>query len=187
MVDVWVLIVVPLVIVALFLIITYNTLIARRLRINESWSNVDTELKRRHDLIPNLVEVVRAYAQHERALFENVARLRAQSLAEAKDTEKRLGTERLLAQQLTKLLGVAEAYPRLLANDNFLKLQDQLTETEDRIQAARRFYNANVRDYNNAVQQFPSNIVARWFRFKVHIYFELPNLAERRPPKTTIA
>lgn len=166
----------------LFVIVQFNKLTSLRLRTSESWSNVDTELKRRHDLIPNLVATVKGYAKHERDLFERVATLRSQALVNKEDSPARLEGERQLAQSLGRLLAVAEGYPQLRASANFLQLQQQLAETEDRIQASRRFYNGNVRDYNNQVQQFPSNLVASWFRFAPHAYFELPNVGERVPP-----
>lgn len=166
----------------LFVIVQFNRMVGLRLRIRESWANVDTELKRRYDLIPNLVEAVKGYARHERILFENVARLRTNLLHATADSPERRREEQQLAGLLKGLLAVAEQYPKLRASENFLHLQVQLVETEDRIQAARRFYNANVRDYNNQVQQFPSNAVARTFRFAPHEYFELPTVAERAVP-----
>lgn len=165
----------------LFLIVQYNKLVGMRLRIGESWSNVDTELKRRHDLIPNLVAVVRGYAAHERDLLETLTRLRAQALSQG-DNAARRSAERDLSLQLGRLFAVAENYPRLRASENFLHLQRELTTTEDRIQASRRFYNGNVRDYNNQVQQFPSNLVANTFGFRAHDYFELPDASHRAAP-----
>jgi LemA protein len=165
----------------LFIIVQYNKLVGMRLRIKESWANIDTELKRRHDLIPNLVEAVKGYASHERTLFERVTHLRA-SARKTGDTHERRDVERDLSSALGQVLFVAEAYPQLRANENFLQLQRELSGTEDRIQAARRFYNGNVRDYNNQVQQFPSNLVANAFRFRPQEYFELPNIAERAAP-----
>jgi LemA protein len=166
----------------LFVVVQYNKLIGMRWRIRESWANVDTELKRRHDLIPNLVATVRGYATHERSLFESITRLRTQALTQAGDSPERRHSERDLSVQLGRVLAVAEAYPELKANQNFLQLQQELVTTEDRIQASRRFYNGNVRDYNNQVQQFPSNLVANLFRFAPHDYLELPSVAERAAP-----
>lgn len=173
---------VPVALLALFVVVTYNKLVARRLRIHESWSNVDTELKRRHDLVPNLVATVQGYAAHEQGLFENVTKLRVQARGDRSDSEERRDAERRLAGELRRLLAVAEDYPELKASRNFLELQRELAETEDRIQAARRFYNGNVRDYNNTVLQFPTNLVARVFGHDKHTYFELPNVAERLAP-----
>jgi len=166
----------------LFVLVQYNKLVSLRLHIRESWANVDTELKRRHDLIPNLVETVKGYARHEQALFERVAHLRSAAMARGGDSDERRVAERDLTAALGRLLAVSESYPQLRASENFLALQRQLVETEDRIQAARRFYNGNVRDYNNQVQQVPSNVVARTFRFAPHEYFELPTIAERAVP-----
>lgn len=170
----------------LFVIVQYNKLVSMRWRIRESWSNVDTELKRRHDLIPNLVSTVRGYAAHERGLFEEIARLRAESIRLQGDTDERRDAEGALARALGRLVGVAEAYPQLRASDNFLQLQRELSTTEDRIQASRRFFNANVRDYNNQVQQFPSNLVARLFSFQEHGYFELPSVSDRLAPAVAV-
>lgn len=168
-------------VLVLFVVVQYNKLIGMRLRVRESWANIDTELKRRHDLIPNLVSTVKAYASHERALFDEVTRLRTQARLTG-DTHERRDQERMLSAGLGRLFAVAENYPQLRASDNFLQLQRQLSETEDRIQASRRFFNGNVRDYNNQVQQFPSNLVAKTFRFETHEYFEVPTSAERMAP-----
>lgn len=170
----------------LFVIVQYNKLVSMRWRIRESWSNVDTELKRRHDLIPNLVSVVSGYARHERLLFEQVTRLRAEAMKAAGDTPARMGAEKQLALGLGRLFVVAESYPALKASENFLQLQRELVTTEDRIQASRRFFNGNVRDLNNQVQQFPSNLVARMFGFVAHEYFELPSVAERGAPSVAL-
>lgn len=176
---------VPLGVLALYSIVTYNRLVSLRLRISESWANVDTELKRRHDLVPNLVATVQGHAAHERGLMEDVTRLRAEALADREDSEHRFETEAGLAHALGQLVAIVESHPELKASGNFLHLQRQLVETEDRIQASRRFYNGNVRDYNNKVQQFPSNLVARRMRFERHAYFELPSVAQREVPRVT--
>lgn len=186
MVPPWVWPVGLLALLGLFVLVQYNKLVGLRLRIGESWANVDTELKRRHDLIPNLVEAVKGYARHEQALFSNITHLRTRALTERADTHARLETERGLASGLGRLIAVAESYPQLRASENFLHLQRQLVETEDRIQAARRFYNGNIRDYNNQVQQFPSNLVAKSFRFAPHEYFELPSVLERAVPLVNV-
>ena len=167
---------------ALSLIVLYNKLVAVRNRIDESWSNVDTELKRRHDLVPNLVAAVQGYAAHERALLADLTRLRAEALAAAGATPERMAAERGVADALGRLVAVAEAYPQLKASASFLQLQRALVDTEDRIQAARRFFNANVRDYNNRVETLPSSLVAKAFGFRTRGYFELPSLAERAVP-----
>ena len=173
-------------VLVLFVVVQVNKLTGRRLRVKESWANIDTELKRRHDLIPNLVSTVKGYAAHERALFEEVTRIRTQAQSTG-DTHERRDQERQLSVGLGRLFAVAENYPQLRASDNFLQLQRQLSETEDRIQASRRFFNGNVRDYNNQVQQFPSNLVAKVFRFESHEYFEVPTSAERVAPLVSMA
>lgn len=170
----------------LFLIVQYNKLVSMRWRIRESWSNVDTELKRRHDLVPNLVSVVSGYARHERSVIEQVTRLRGEAVKAGGDSPARMAAEKQLALGLGRLFAVAEAYPALRASEHFLQLQRELVTTEDRIQAARRFFNANVRDYNNQVQQFPSNLVAGMFRFVAHEYFELPSVSERSAPSVDV-
>lgn len=169
-------------VLVIVLIAIYNRLVVTRMRIRESWSNVDTELKRRHDLVPNLVATVQGYAQHERALFDEVTRLRTQLRTEPDPDACRREDEDHLARTLGRILAVAEAYPDLKASASFVKLQHQLAETEDRIQAARRFFNANVRDHNNLVEQFPSFLVARAFKFGTQPYFELATVAERAAP-----
>lgn len=174
------------VILILFVVVQYNKLVGMRLRVRESWANIDTELKRRHDLIPNLVSTVKGYAAHERILFEEVTKLRTEARLTG-DTHERRDQERRLSSALGRLFAVAENYPQLRASDNFLQLQRQLSETEDRIQASRRFFNGNVRDYNNQVQQFPSNLVAKTFRFASHEYFEVPMSAERAAPVVSMA
>lgn len=166
---------------ALLVIAGYNKLVTRRQRIDESWSNVDTELKRRHDLVPNLVQAVKGYANHEKTLMEDLARARA--LEGAPAARERADAEQRLAADVTRaLVAVAEAYPDLKASEPFLRLQRELAETEDRIQAARRFFNANVRDYNNTVEQFPTNLLAQAFGHSTRDYFELPSPDERAAP-----
>ena len=167
-------------------VVHYNKLVVLRNRISESWSNVDTELKRRHDLIPNLVSTVRGYAEHERGLLQQVTKLRAEALSDARDSAERMRTEQEMVRALGRLIALAEDYPELKASANFLQLQEALVDTEDRIQAARRFYNANVRDYNNRVETIPSNVVANVFHFTQHAYFELPSLAERDVPRVAL-
>lgn len=155
---------------AVYVIARYNTLTSLRNHIRESWADVDTELQRRHDVIPNLVAVVKGYAAHERALFEEVARLRAGCL-EARGPRELSAREDELDRATARLLAVAEAYPALKADTHFLALQKELVGTEDRIAASRRFYNGNVRDYRNACETFPSNLVAGLFGFGPSEYF----------------
>ena len=150
---------------ALFVILTYNGLVAIRNHIRDAWANIDTELKRRYDLIPNLVETAKGYAKHERETLEKVIELRNQCKANHGTPAQQATTEKLLVSSLNGLFALAENYPDLKANQNFQQLQEELVNTEDRIQAARRFYNGNVRDYRNKTQSFPSNIVAGMFGF----------------------
>jgi LemA protein len=157
----------------LFVILTYNTLIALRNHIRDAWANIDTELKRRYDLIPNLVATVKGYAAHEKEIFERVTQLRAQCMAERGTVQKQAAEENQLVDALQKMLAVVENYPQLKSDRNFLKLQQELTNTEDRIQAARRFYNGNVRDYKNKCQMFPSSIIAGAFGFESQDYFNV--------------
>jgi len=150
----------------IYLIVTYNGLVAIRNHIKDAWANIDTELKRRYDLIPNLVETTKGYAKHERETLERVIELRNQCRANLGSPAEQAVTERQLVAGLSGIFALAENYPDLKANANFQQLQTELINTEDRIQAARRFYNGNVRDYRNKTQTFPSNIVASLFGFK---------------------
>jgi LemA protein len=157
-----------------YVILTYNTLVALRNDIRDAWSDIDTELKRRYDLIPNLVATVKGYAAHERDLFERVTQLRAQCMASQGAPRQQAADENQLVDALQRLMAVVENYPQLKANQEFLKLQTELINTEDRIQAARRFFNGNVRDYRNKCQTFPSSLVASAFGFETHDYFNVP-------------
>jgi LemA protein len=167
------------VIVLLWLILSYNGLVQLRNRAQEAWSDIDVQLKRRYDLIPNLVETVKGYATHEREVFENVTKARSQAM-QAVGTAK-AGAENQLSQTLKSLFAVAENYPQLKANENFLSLQNELTDTEDKIQAARRFYNGMVRDLNTKIQSLPSNLIASTFNFKPMDFFGDLSDAERQP------
>jgi len=155
----------------------YNALVLGRNHCKEAWSNVDAELKRRYNLIPNLVETVKGYAAHERETLENVVRARAQALGDAGSVAQQANSENALVGSIKSLLAVAEAYPDLKASQHFLKLQKELANTEDRIQAARRFYNANVRDLNTRIQSFPSLLLANAFKFTEAEYFRVEGLA----------
>lgn len=170
---------VPVLLVMLWPIVTYNRLVSLRNLIPESWSNVDTELRRRYDLIPNLVETVKAYASHERQVFEMIAQTRTRAMDYVGSPEGHAREENELVRSLKSLLAVSEAYPNLKADQNFLKLQQELINTEDRIQAARRFFNGNIRDYNNLVDTFPSNIIASMFQFEHKQYFEIEEAVAR--------
>ncbi len=162
-----------LALVAIFGVVSYNRFVSQQQLIKDSWANIDTELRRRYDLIPNLVETVRGYAAHERETFENVTRARAAAASATGTPASQAAAEGPLVAALRQLFAVAEAYPDLKANQNFLALQAELSNTEDRLQTARRFYNANVREYNERVQQFPSTIVARMFNFEQEEFFEV--------------
>lgn len=175
--------------IALYAVALYNGFVRSRNLIQESWRQIDVELNRRYDLIPNLVETVRAYAAHERNTLEGVTRLRNQAAALAQAgggvTEERAQVEEQLSGAVRNLLVSVEAYPELKSNVNFLELQRELTATEDRIAAGRRFYNANVRNYNTQVESFPSNIVAGMFKFEKATYFEVNEAAVRQAPKVS--
>jgi LemA protein len=171
-------------VVVLWVIFVYNGLITRRNRVDEAWSDIDVQLKRRYDLIPNLVESVKGYAGHESKVFEQVTLARSAAMG-AKTMTEHAEAENMLSSTLKSLFAVAEAYPDLKANQNFLDLQNELTDAEDKIQAARRFYNANVRDFNTALQTFPSNLIANAFAFKAREFFELQSEAERAAPKVS--
>jgi LemA protein len=160
----------------------YNSLVSGRNHVRESWSGIDTELKRRYDLIPNLVETVKGYAAHERTVLEQVTEARTRAVASTGSPAAQAKDENALVGSLKQLFAVVERYPDLKASQNFLALQNQLTETEDRIQASRRFYNANVRDYNNRCEMFPTNIMAGMFHFEPAEFFEIDAAIERAAP-----
>jgi LemA protein len=162
-----------LVLAAILGVVSYNRFVSQKQLIKDAWANIDTELRRRYDLIPNLVETVRGYATHEREVFENVTKARAAATAATGTPASQAAAEGPLVAALRQLLAVAENYPELKANENFLALQSELANTEDRLQTSRRFYNANVRQYNERVQQFPSTIVAKMFHFEQEEYFEI--------------
>ncbi|MFN2519963.1 MAG: LemA family protein [Candidatus Limnocylindria bacterium] len=176
---------VVIVVLALFLILSYNRLVTLRQRVAEAWADIDVQLKRRHDLIPNLVETVKGYAAHERGVFEEVTRARAAAVsAGAQGTpEQRAQAENQLTGALRSLFAVAENYPQLQAVQEFKDLSENLTATEDKIAFARRFYNGNVRDFNTALQTFPTNLFASALGFKAAQYFEIADQAERDVPQ----
>lgn len=159
------------VLLVLFVILAYNRLVRFRNRIEAAWAQIDVQLRRRHDLIPNLVETVKGYAAHERETLENVTRARQQAVA-AQGPEAQGQAENMLTQALRQLFAVAEAYPDLKANENFLALQEELTGTEGRIAFSRQFYNEQVLVYDNALETFPSNVIAGAFNFEAKEYFE---------------
>jgi LemA protein len=170
-----------LVVIGLIVAGMYNGLVQLRVRADNSWSDIDIQLKRRHDLIPNLVETVKGYAAHEKGTFENVAKYRSAAMA-ATSAEDRAQAEGQLTQALRGLLAVAEAYPELKANTQFQALQQSLSELEDAIQNSRRYYNAVVRDLNTKIQSFPSNIIAVMFNFQQRQFFEIADATERAVP-----
>ena len=169
------------VILAVWFAATYNGLVVFRNRTKEAWADIDVQLKRRYDLIPNLVETVKGYATHERELFEKVTKARTQAMG-AQTIKERGEAENALSSTLKSLFAVAENYPDLKASANFLELQKEITDTEDKIQAARRFYNTNVRDLNTKIETFPTNIIAGMLGFAKMEFFGADE-AEREPVK----
>jgi len=176
-------------VLALLLIATYNRLVTLRQRVREAWSDIDVQLKRRWDLIPNLVETVKGYAAHERQTFEAVTNARAAAVAAGArgSPQERAQAENMLTGALRSLFAVAEAYPQLQAVQEFKDLSENLTATEDKIAFARRFYNGNVRDYNTALMTFPTNVLGGAFGFAPEQYFELVDARERETPQVKFA
>lgn len=172
------------VVVVLWIILVFNGLIKRRYRVREAWSDIDVQLKRRYDLIPNLVEAVKGYMFHEKTVFENVTEARAKALGAQNKVEK-AGAEDALTNTLKTLFAVSENYPELKANANFLDLQRELADTENKIQAARRFYNGNVMEYNTKIAIFPSNIIASIFGFGKEEFFGPEKAEEKEPVKVS--
>lgn len=174
-----VIIILPILLILIWAVVTYNRLVSLRNLISESWSNVDTELRRRYDMIPNLVNTIKAYAAHERAVLEAVTNARAQAVQSTGDPGEQAQVENELVKSLKRLFAVSEAYPALKADRNFLHLQQELVNTEDRIQAARRFFNGNVRDYNILTEAFPSKLIAGITGFEKRQYFEIEEAVAR--------
>jgi len=166
--------------VLLWAALNYNLLIRIRQQVRESWSGIDTELKRRYDLVPNLVETVKGYAAHERQVLAAVTEARAKAQASKGSPGAQARDEKELVDSMRRLLAVAEDYPDLKANEHYLALQQELANTEDRIQAARRFYNGNVRDLNTRIEVFPSNLIASLFHFAREEYFEVESSVIRK-------
>jgi len=156
-------------------IIIFNSFISLRTRAKEAWADIEVQLKRRYDLIPNLVNTVKGYATHESSVFENVTKARSMAMGASGPTPEHAQAENMLTGALKSIFALAEAYPDLKANQNFLALQNELSDTENKIQAARRFYNGNVRDLNIKVESFPSNLVAGIFRIVKMEFFDLPD------------
>jgi len=170
-----------LLIVVVF-VVFYNSLVSLKNRAKEAWADIDVQLKRRYDLIPNLVNTVKGYASHEKQLFENVTKARTAAMS-AQGVAEKAQAENVLAGTLKSLFAVSENYPDLKASTNFLELQRELTDTEDKVQAARRFYNANVRDLAIKIESFPSNVVAKIFGFKNMELFELEEPGQKEAPQ----
>jgi LemA protein len=171
-----------IVLIALWAVAIFNKLVKNRNLVLEGWSGIDVQLKRRYDLIPNLVETVKGYAGHEKEVLARVVELR-NSAAQAQTASEKAPIENMLTQTLRQLFALAEAYPDLKANQNFLDLQGQLSEIEEQIQFSRRYYNGTARDMNILVQSFPSNLIANSFGFKEADYFEIELTTEREAPK----
>ena len=176
--------IIVLVAIVLWAVMVYNGFISRVNRTNEAWSDIDVQLKRRYDLIPNLVEAVKGYAAHEEGVFSKVTEARAKALSAGTVKEKETA-DNMVTEALKSVFAVAEAYPDLKASQNFGQLQTELADTENKIQAARRFYNGNVRDLNTAIDSFPGNLIASTFNFGKREFFELENEAERENPKVS--
>jgi len=169
-------------VLVVWIIVSYNSLIQLKNRVKEAWSDIEVQLKRRYDLIPNLVETVKGYATHERELFEKVTEARTRAMS-AQGMKEKGEAENALSGTLKTLFAVSENYPQLRASENFLELQRELTDTEDKIQASRRFYNGNARDINTKIESFPTNIIAKLFNFKSVEFFQTETEAEKQPVK----
>ena len=170
------------VLIVLWIVGVFNGLVRLVNRTKEAWSDIDVQLKRRHDLIPNLVETVKGYAKHETSTFEAVTNARARALG-AQTVGEKGEAENMLSSALKSIFAIAEAYPQLRAVESFTKLQDELSDTENKIQAARRFYNGNVRDLNTKIEMFPYNLIAGMFNFKKREFFEVESEEEKAPVK----
>jgi LemA protein len=168
------------VLILVMLVVMYNGLVQLRVRCDSAWSDIDVQLKRRHDLIPNLVETVKGYAAHEKGTFENIAKFRTQAMQATGPADKAVA-ENQLTGALRQLFAVAEAYPELKASEEFMQLQGSLNQVEDTIQNARRYYNAVVRDLNTKIQSFPTNLLASSFGFTQRQFFEISEPTDREP------
>ena len=175
----WIIILIIAVLLILWFIVIYNSLIRLKVRTEEAWADIDVQLKRRYDLIPNLVETVKGYASHEQETFQKVIEARSKAMS-AQSVKEKGEAENMLSNTLKSIFALAENYPELKASENFSKLQDELTDTENKIQAARRFYNGNVRDLNTKITVFPSNLVANLFNFKIREFFQLEEGSEAK-------
>ncbi len=176
-----IIILVVIAVLAIIIIGMYNSLIRLKNRVEEAWSDIDVQLKRRYDLIPNLVETVKGYAKHEKETLEMVIKARNSAMNTQKqgNTEEQVKAENALSSTLKSIFALSENYPDLKANTNFLELQQELSDTENKIQASRRFYNANVRDFNTKIEIFPTNIFAKMLHFKKFAFFEIEDEKQR--------
>jgi LemA protein len=174
------------ILLGLYWVLERNSMVGARNRVDEAWSGIDVQLKRRHDLVPNLVETVKGYAAHEREVFEKTSQARAQAMA-ARTPAEASRAEGQLSAALTDLRAVAENYPQLRATENFQKLQNELTEIEDEIQASRRIYNSNVQSFNTKIQVFPNSVIANSAGFTAREFFEISDAAEREPVQVSFS
>ena len=181
----WVLIIILVIVVVLifFIVGLFNALVRLRNQVKNAWSQIDVQLKRRYDLIPNLIETVKGYMKHERETLEAVTKARQQAINVSDSVIEQAKAENMLSQTLRSLFAVAESYPDLKANQNFLALQEELTSTENKIGFARQFYNDSTMNYNNKIEMFPSNVIAGMFAFRPAEFFEIEEAAEREAPK----
>lgn len=175
----WILVIIVAVIL-LWLILTYNKLIVAKNRVEEAWSDIEVQMKRRYDLIPNIVSTIKGYTKHEDSVFTKVTEARSAAMG-ARTMKEHAKAENMLTETLKSLFAVSENYPQLQASGNFLQLQNELTDAEDKIQASRRFYNANVRDYNTKLQVFPTNLIAKTLGFTAREFFDAPDVAMEAP------
>lgn len=166
----------------LLVIFAFNSFVSRRNRTKEAWADIEVQLKRRYDLIPNLVSTVKGYATHESSAFENVTKARSMAMGASGPTPQHAQAENMLTGALKSVFAIAEAYPELKANTNFLELQRELSDTENKIQAARRFYNSNVRDLNTAIESFPGNVIAGAFHFSKMEFFDIDDNGPESKP-----
>jgi LemA protein len=182
--EIFLVILVIAALIGIYLWVTYNALVALKVRVDEAWSDITIQLKRRADLIPNLIETVRGYASHEKEVFENVTRARAATVSQEslEHPAQAAAAEGMLQGALKSLFAVSEAYPQLVANQNFLELQRELTDTEDKVMAARRFFNGGVRELNTKIEQFPNNVFAKSLGFTQREFFEVEDRASIEEP-----
>ncbi len=182
--EIFLVILVVAALIGIYLWVTYNSLVALKVRVDEAWSDITIQLKRRADLIPNLIETVRAYASHEKEVFENVTKARAATVSpeSLEHPAQAAAAEGMLQGALKSLFAVSEAYPQLVANQNFLELQRELTDTEDKVMAARRFFNGGVRELNTKIEQFPNNFFAKRLGFTQREFFEVDDRAAIEEP-----